>query len=142
MLSRLRIYWKMILLSFGLVLLSLLIGGIVVIGSVTRMKEDELKQRLLITARTVAELPSIKNQINEPDSASWIAPVADNIRIINNVAYVVVLDMNRTRLSHPLASRIGGKFVSSDADAAFAEHTYMSKVKGSRALPCAHMSRL
>ncbi|ANY68032.1 histidine kinase [Paenibacillus sp. BIHB 4019] len=130
MLSRLRIYWKMILLSFGLVLLSLLIGGIVVIGSVTRMKEDELKQRLLITARTVAELPSIKNQINEPDSASWIAPVADNIRIINNVAYVVVLDMNRTRLSHPLAARIGGKFESADADAAFAEHTYMSKVKG------------
>lgn len=128
--NQLRIYWKIIILSFGLVLFSLLIGGVVVIGSVTRIKEDELRQRLMITARTVANLPDIRQNIEQQGGSRQIAPVADNIRIINNVAYIVVLDMNRKRLSHPLSDRIGGTFTATDADAAFAEHTYVSKVTG------------
>ncbi|WP_028609857.1 ATP-binding protein [Paenibacillus harenae] len=128
--NQLRIYWKIAILSFGLVLFSLLIGGVVVIGSVNRIKEDELRQRLMITARTVANLPDIKKNIELPDGSRQIALIADNIRIINNVAYIVVLDMNRTRLSHPLSERIGGTFTATGADAAFAEHTYVSKVTG------------
>lgn len=129
-LNQLRIYWKIIILSFGLVLFSLLIGGVIVIGSVTRIKEDELRQRLMITARTVANLTDIRKNIEQEGGSLQIAPIADNIRIINNVAYVVVLDMNRTRLSHPLSERIGGTFTAADADAAFTEHTYVSKVIG------------
>lgn len=128
--NQLRMYWKIAILSFGLVLFSLLIGGIVVIGSVTRIKEDELRQRLMITARTVANLPNIQQNIERPEGSRHIAPITDNIRIINNVTYIVVLDMNRIRLSHPLSERIGGTFAATDADAAFAEHAYVSKVTG------------
>ncbi|MGG2198236.1 ATP-binding protein [Paenibacillus validus] len=126
---RLRIYWKIMLLSFGLVLFSLLIGGIVLIGSLTRLKEDELKHRLTITAQTVANLPNVVDSIGRPDAAIHIAPVADKIRILNNVAYISVVDMNRKRLSHPLSSRIGGIFAAEEDDPAFAEHTYVSKVR-------------
>ncbi|HUC91918.1 MAG TPA: sensor histidine kinase [Paenibacillus sp.] len=128
---RLRIYWKIVLLSFGLVLFSLLIGGIVLIGSVTRLQEKELSQRLTITAQTVANLPSVVESISSsPNPAAHIAPLADNIRILNDVAYIVVLDMDRKRLSHPLSERIGTTFDSADGDPAFAEHTYVSKVRG------------
>ncbi|EXX90382.1 histidine kinase [Paenibacillus darwinianus] len=119
------------LLSFGLVLFSLVIGGIVLIGSVTRLQEKELSQRLTITAQTVANLPSVVESISSsPNPAAHIAPLADNIRILNDVAYIVVLDMDRKRLSHPLSERIGTTFNSTDGDPAFAEHMYVSKVRG------------
>lgn len=117
------------LLSFGLVLFSLLIGGIVLIGSLTRLKEDELRNRLTITAQTVANLPDVVESIDSPDAAAHIAPVADKIRILNHVAYISVLDMNRKRLSHPLSDRIGGIFAAGEDDSAFAEHTYVSRVR-------------
>ncbi|MFD1957863.1 ATP-binding protein [Paenibacillus thailandensis] len=124
------IRWKMTVLSFGLVLFSLLIGGIILLGSVTRLKEDEIGRRVMLTARTVANLPTVQQYIAAPDGWKQIAPVADNIRMIHGVSYVVVLDMNRTRLSHPIWSRIGQPFDDADADAAFAEHTYISKAVG------------
>ncbi|QYR20899.1 sensor histidine kinase [Paenibacillus sp. sptzw28] len=128
--NRIRIYWKIVGLSFGLVLFSLLIGGIIVIGNVTRIKEDELQQRLLITARTVADLPNVREYVGRRNGMLQIAPVVDNIRIINNVEYIVVLDMDRIRYSDPLSKRIGKPFNETDADEAFAEQTYISKVKG------------
>ncbi|WP_442602326.1 ATP-binding protein [Paenibacillus sp. KN14-4R] len=130
--NRLRIYWKIMLLAFGLVLFSLLIGGVVVIGSVSSLKEDSLREKLTTTAQTVANLPSIAEHINMPDAAAHIAPVANKIKILNHVEYIVVLDMNRTRLSHPLSERIGTTFQEEDADAAFAEHMYVTKVRGEK----------
>ncbi|MDR0267975.1 MAG: histidine kinase, partial [Paenibacillus sp.] len=128
--NRIGIYWKIILLSFGLVLFSLLIGGEVLLGSLTNVKEESLRQRLITTAQTVADLPGVAEYINEQNGAEHIAPVADKIRMLNEVEYIVVLDMNRKRLSHPLSDRIGTYFNGDDADAAFAEHMYVSKVKG------------
>ncbi|WP_325176648.1 sensor histidine kinase [Paenibacillus alkalitolerans] len=128
--DKLRIHWKITILSFGLVLFSLLIGGIIILGSVARLREDELGRRVMITARTVADLPVVQEYVGAPDGWKQIAPIADNIRIINDVAYIVVLDMNRNRLSHPIWARIGEKFEDADADAAFAEHTYLSRASG------------
>lgn len=129
MMNRLRMYWKIMILSFGVVLFSLLIGGLFLLGIATRIKEEELKQRLTITAQTVANLPDVVERINDPNASVVIAPMADKIRILNNASYIVVLDMNRKRLSHPLSERIGGTFQARDDDAAFAEHTYVSKVR-------------
>jgi two-component system sensor histidine kinase DctS len=129
-LTNMRVRWKIAILSFGLILFSIIIGGIIIMGSMMRLREEELGQRLMITARTVANLPHIHEYIVDPQGREQISSMTDNIRIINDVAYIVVLDMNRTRLSHPIRERIGGIFEGVDADAAFAEHMYTSKVKG------------
>lgn len=129
-LSKLRLYWKLAMLSFGLILFSVLIGIIILLGNVTRLKEEEISSRVMITARTAANLPDVKNNMQRKDGWKQIAPVADELRIINGVNYVVVLDMARIRLSHPIWSRIGSTFDGEEADAAFAEHTYLSKARG------------
>ncbi|MBR8659059.1 MULTISPECIES: sensor histidine kinase [Brevibacillus] len=118
------------LLSVGIVLFSLLIGGIIIVGSIIRLTEAELGQRLMTTARTVAEIPLIQKSIREPDGWRTIAPTARRIRIVNDVTYVVVMDMNRVRYSDPLDERIGTVFLGKDAEEAFAEHTYIRKVRG------------
>lgn len=129
-LGNLRIHWKIMILSFGIVLFSLVLGGIILFGSYMRLKETELGRRLLITARTAAELPDVRSSVMERDGWRRIQPIADRLRIINDATYIVVMDMKRTRMAHPIEARIGGKFDGSDAEPAFAEHTYVSKVKG------------
>lgn len=124
------IRWKITILSFGIVLFSMLIGGIIVLGSMIRVMEDELGQRLLVTARTVSEIPAVRENIPSPEKWKEIDPITKRIRIINGVDYIVVLDMHRVRLSDPMPQRIGSFFSGKEADAAFAEHTYVNKVKG------------
>ncbi len=126
----LKIKWKIMLLSVGIVLFSLLIGGIIILGSMIRLNEAELGQRLLTTARTVAEIPLIQKSVQEPEGWRVIDPTTRRIRIVNDVTYIVVMDMNRVRYSDPLEERIGQVFHGREAEAAFAEHTFVQKVRG------------
>ncbi len=130
MLQRLKINWKIAILSFGIVLFSLCIAGSVLMGGIIRMKEEDLGWRLLVTARTVAQMPEVIAGLTNPDLRPGIQPATERIRIINDVTYVVVMDMNRVRLSHPVQSLIGTQSSGTDEGSAFAEHTYISKAKG------------
>ncbi|MFM1654564.1 ATP-binding protein [Brevibacillus sp. B_LB10_24] len=129
-LRNLPIKWKITIFSFGIVLFSALIGGIIILGTMTRLMEEEIGQRLLVTARTVAEIPVVRENMAEPDSWREIDPITNRIRIINSVDYIVVMDMNRIRLSDPVKQRIGTPFTGKEAEEAFTEHTYVNKVKG------------
>ncbi|PZE20420.1 ATP-binding protein [Paenibacillus xerothermodurans] len=130
MLQRLKINWKIAILSFGIVVFSLLIGGTILVGSIISLREEELGRRLLVTARTVAQLPEVANAIADERHRPAVQPAAERIRIINDVTYVVVMDMNRVRLSHPVEGMIGTASQGADEGSAFAEHTYVSKAKG------------
>ncbi|MDN4073186.1 ATP-binding protein [Fictibacillus terranigra] len=127
---RLPIRWKIIILSFGIVLFSLLIGGIIITGKIVDMREEELGNRAMITARTVAELPEVQMQIQKKDGADVINPIVEKIRVINNADYIVVLNMDHYRYSHPVYGLIGTKSAGKDEGPAFADHTYISKAKG------------
>lgn len=130
LLNNIRMYWKIAILAFGLVTFSLAIGGIIILGSTTRMQEEEIGQRVMITARTVANLPDIRQKVGNRTANQEIETTVENIRIINDVSYIVVLNMDKERLSHPLKERIGERINDSDSEAAFAENTYLTKVKG------------
>ncbi|MBP1156871.1 two-component system sensor histidine kinase DctS [Paenibacillus sp. PvR052] len=130
MLQRLKINWKIAILSFGIVLFSLCIAGSVLLGGIIRMKEEDLGWRLLVTARTVAQMPEVVAGLTQPDLSVGVQPAVERIRIINDVTYVVVMDMDRVRYSHPVQSLIGTISSGADEGSAFAEHTYVSKAKG------------
>ncbi|UUZ80969.1 sensor histidine kinase [Paenibacillus sp. P26] len=130
MLQRLKINWKIALLSFGIVLFSLCIGGTILLGGIIGLKEEELGRRLLVTARTVAQMPEVVSGLAKPELRGGIQTAAERIRIINDATYVVVMDMNRVRLSHPVEAKIGTVSQGTDEGPAFAEHTYVSKAKG------------
>ncbi|OEH92107.1 ATP-binding protein [Bacillus solimangrovi] len=129
--KQISIKWKVLLFIFTIILFSLLIVGIVLIGNFINMKERELSQQALITARTVAQLSSIQeNMYGTNEQRGKINWTVERIRIINNADYIVVMDMNRTRLSHPVDKLIGAPSNGNDETPAFAEHTYTSKAKG------------
>ncbi len=128
---RLSIRWKITALIFFIVSFSLLLGGIVVVGNFVHTKEEELQQRALLTARTVSELPEIKSKIEgTKHERDTINIVVERLRVIHGAEYIVVLDMNKIRLSHPIKEMIGQRSKSADEGPAFAEHTYTSKAHG------------
>ncbi|MFD2368995.1 ATP-binding protein [Brevibacillus sp. GCM10020057] len=118
------------LLSVGIVLFSLLIGGLILVGGVIRLTETQLGQRLMTTARTVAEIPLVQTSIQKPDGWKIIAPTARRLRIVNDVTYIVVLNMDRIRFSDPREERIGTVFRDQAVEEAYAEHSYIQRVRG------------
>ncbi|UOF92526.1 sensor histidine kinase [Fodinisporobacter ferrooxydans] len=124
------IRWKITILSFGIILFSLMIGGINLIGNIFHVQEEELGKRLLVTARTIAELPPVIEKLSNEKNGPPINKVVERIRVINNVDYIVVLDMDGKILSHPVRDKIGTYSQGADERSAFAEHTYLSKAKG------------
>lgn len=128
--KHLPIRWKITFLSLGIVIFSLLIGGIILLGYMAKTKEEELSQRTLITAQLVAQHKSVQEEINSENASEILQPIAEKIRVINNADYIIILNMERIRLTHPIIERIGTKFYGGDEDPAFSEHIYTSLATG------------
>lgn len=129
-LKKLPIRLKIMILSFGIVLFSLLIVGITVIGNIYQGEEEQLGERGLMTGRIVANLPEVEEGLAKPDGWEVINPVVERMETVNQVDYIVVLNMNRIRYSHPLDEQLGTVSSGKDEGAAFAEHSYVTKAKG------------
>lgn len=127
---KLSIRWKITILSYIVVTFSLLIGGIVLIGNIQHTEERELKKRLMNTARTVSELTDLKQALTEQHQNEQVSSAVEQIRIINEADYIVVMDMDHIRYSHPVSAMIGQRSEGADEEAAFAEHIYFSEAKG------------
>ncbi len=125
---------KIISLTFFIIVFSFLVAGIFVIGNILSTKEKELGNQAMLIARTVAKLPEVTKELsvetNPKQQAKGISETIEGIRIINKAEYIVVLNMDHIRLSHPVKSLIGTKSKTSDENAAFAEHYYLSKAQG------------
>lgn len=128
--NQMPIRWKITILSYAVVIFSLLIGGMVVIANIQEQEEKELRIRSMNTARTVAELSDVKKGILRPQDWKTVNKVAEEIRIINETDYIVIMNMERIRYSHPVRELIGKPSAGEDEKPAFAEHIYFSKAEG------------
>ena len=133
-LKQLSINSKIVSLTFFIIIFSFLVAGIFVLGNIMNTKEEDLEDKAMLVARTVGKLPEIRDNLsgNEPfdKKAEAINQTAEGVRVINKADYIVVLDMEHRRLSHPIKKRIGQVSTTVDENAAFVEHYYISKVKG------------
>ncbi|RIJ64545.1 sensor histidine kinase [Rummeliibacillus sp. POC4] len=125
---------KIMSLTFFIIVFSFLVAGIFVIGNILSTKEKELGNQAMLIARTVAKLPEIQHELlsdkKPQEQAKTINETIEGIRIINKADYIVVLNMDHIRLSHPVKDLIGKKSKTNDENAAFTEHYYLSKAKG------------
>lgn len=128
---RSSIQWKMTSLIIYIVWFSLVLLGVILIGQFLREQEQEIKERAMLTARTVAELPNMSvNLLEKPDPASNLAKIVERFRLINDADYIVILNMNQERLTHPNSDLIGTISTSTDEGPSFTEHSYTSKAEG------------
>ncbi|WP_332691922.1 sensor histidine kinase [Halalkalibacter lacteus] len=121
--------WKITGLSFGIVAFTLLIVGIILIGYLLNVKEDQLSQRAMITGQLVAQNPIVQQNIESEHASERLQPVVERIRVINDHDYIVILNMDRIRLTHPIQERMNTQFDGGDEGPAFTEHIYVSKAQ-------------
>ena len=93
--------------------------------------EEQIGQRALQVAKTVADIPQIQVAVEARDSA-LLQPLSLKIAEDTGARFVVIGDSRGIRLSHPVPERIGKPMVGGDNPPALEEGlSYVSKAKGS-----------
>lgn len=126
----LKLRTKMLIWSFILVLFSVIVSGLIMIVNISSAFEKEIGERAIAIARTISQTEGIQNNLGKDNGEEFIQPIAERVRLSTNVDYVVILDLNGIRYSHPSESRIGLKFQGGDEVAAYSEQEYISKAEG------------
>ncbi|MQL52379.1 GHKL domain-containing protein [Desulfofundulus thermobenzoicus] len=121
---------RLAILSFVSVVLAILVAVVLMGMKISHLLEEEMGMRALAIARTLAQMESIQNNVGRPGGAAVIQPIAEKTRLATGVAYIVVVDMNRVRYSHPVAERIGGRFTDPDLDQALSDREYTTRTAG------------
>lgn len=127
---RLKLGTKIALLSFALVFVAVVIGGIIEVHRIVILMEKEMGKRTMAIARTLAQMKSVQENVGRPGGEEIIQPIAEKIRLSTGVEYVVVLDMEGVRYSHPVKDRIGKKFSGGDLGPALANNEYVTRAEG------------
>lgn len=128
---RAPIQWKITGLIVFILGFSLIFLGIILINEFTHKEQNKIREKAMLTARTVAELPEvISNVPKDHRKQEELQKTVEKIRMINDADYIVVMDMNRVRLTHPINEMVGKVSEGLDEGAAFAEHSYLSEANG------------
>lgn len=124
---------KIMLLTFFVIFFSFLVAATLLFSNILKDREEAIGERAMLIARTVSDLPDmqLKLQQDNLDEASLaIKEMVNTIKVINNAEYIVVMNMDRIKLSHPSSNQIGLQSQSTDVEEAFGENYYISKAKG------------
>jgi len=127
---KLKLATKIKVLALIIVAFSVLFSGFFLAYKVAGELKKELGKRALAIGRTVAENSTVKKYLGKPEGFKKIEPIAERIRQVTNVDYIVVLDMKKIRYSSPLPEKVGTKFFGGDEELAFADNEYISEAKG------------
>lgn len=124
---------KILMMTFFIIAVSFFIGGLAVISTFVGDQEEKFGDKAMLVARTVSNMPDIAQALvlnDKEEAIARINPLVEEVRIINKASYIVVMDVDRIKYSHPVRAQIGTKSESEDLNAAFSEHYYISKAKG------------
>lgn len=120
-------------MTFFIIAFSFLIAGTLILSNLLGEQEEDYSQRAMLVARTVSNMSQLSHLLEEErneETMSAVNELVEDIRIINKAEYIVVMNMDRIKYSHPSKREIGKKSTSEDANAAFSEHYYISKARG------------
>ena len=101
----------------GAVLLLAWTLWLVQIGHATR---DGVKDTALAVARTLADAPEVKRALTLDPHLNIIQPLAQTVRVRNDLLFAVVTDMRGIRYSHPNDRLVGQRFIGDDLGPALA----------------------
>lgn len=121
-----------ITLMIGAVLIIMLLVVYVLFSiKVSSQTKSSLEQKAVIISRTLSRNPLIIEALNKSRSSSELQSYTEEIRLLNNVEFVVVMDMNAIRYSHPDKDKIGKHFIGGDEAAVLQGRESISEAEGS-----------
>ncbi|WP_371502198.1 SpoIIE family protein phosphatase [Kitasatospora sp. NBC_00374] len=108
---------QVFVLQVVIVLLLVLAVGVETVLQARHDTATEARNRSLAVAETYANSPGIVAALKSPDPTAILQPSAEAARMKAGVDFIVVLDTNSIRYTHPMPDRIGKKFVGTTAPA-------------------------
>ncbi|RBW71154.1 DcuS/MalK family sensor histidine kinase [Bacillus taeanensis] len=112
------------------VLFSLLITDLLITNTISNNIKNNLEEKAKIISRTVAQSSIVKNGLEDEVQAGAIQDYTIDIQKAADVLFIVVMDMNGIRKSHPNPDMIGKSFVGGDEKAALEGKEHISISKG------------
>ncbi|MBA4493014.1 DcuS/MalK family sensor histidine kinase [Paenactinomyces guangxiensis] len=112
------------------VILALSVTGILIAREIASQTEKNLSDKAMNIARMVAHSPMIIEALEGKREEAEIQSLASKIQHMTNVQYIVVMDMNHIRNSHPDPTKIGKHFVGGDEAGAMNGKEYISIAEG------------
>ncbi len=73
--------------------------------------ETSARKQVTVTARAIADSPSVREAIASPDPSARLQPYAERVRRDTGVTFVTIMDPEGVRWTHPSPDRIGRRFV-------------------------------
>lgn len=127
---------KIVLLTFFIMAFSFLVAGILLLSNSLANQEQKMEQQAMLVARTISDLPEIQRALEEPieQASKDITSIVRHLTDINKADYIVILNMEQIRLTHPSKEQIGKKSASTDIQAAFGENYYTSRARGEQGI--------
>lgn len=119
-----------ILLVTAVVVSSLGLVAFLTAQVMERNMKDQIGQNALSVARLVASLPEIRAACQAPDPAAALKPLVDKIRERTGVGFVVVMNMQGIRYTHPNPDLVGRRFTGGDEGPALGGAEYYSAAVG------------
>lgn len=128
-----RSFRLQVMLLVGLLLAGMLLAqGTYLNHRKAEIISQQMGERALAVAKTVASMPQIINAFAIPDPSFIIQPLAERVRHETGARYVVVGNAQSIRYSHPVPERIGQPMVGGDnAQALIHGQFYVSEATGS-----------
>lgn len=71
----------------------------------------EARDQSLSVASSLADSPTVRQAVVRPDPTAVLQPYAEEVRADTGTDFVVVMDLDRTRWTHPDPSLIGKEFI-------------------------------
>ncbi|WP_237389573.1 DcuS/MalK family sensor histidine kinase [Bacillus sp. USDA818B3_A] len=127
---RFRLQTTITFLVCGVVALALFVTDMLIsneIGSTTYKNQSEKAMNI---AKMIAHSPIIIEGLQNPQTEKKIQKFTQEMTKITNVEFIVVMDMNGIRKSHPKPEKIGERFVGGDEGPALHGHENISTAKG------------
>ncbi len=121
---------KIQILIIVVIMVSLISGEYMIANYIAGEMEDQIGQRALAIARSVSQMPEIQKNLLSPSGYRKIDPLVGKIRNTTGTEFIVVIDMEGVRYSHPVKERIGEKIVGGDEGPVLEGREYTSKAIG------------
>ena len=101
-----------------ILVLQVMVVLVVVAGAVALAYADARRSQIasarlqaLAVAVSVADTPQVRRALADPDPSQRLQPFAERVRRDSRTDFVVVMDLDRTRFSHPNPDEIGKRFI-------------------------------
>ncbi|MEW2423308.1 histidine kinase, partial [Streptomyces nigra] len=120
---------QVFVLQVALVLLLVICAVVALILQSSRDTQTEAKRRSIAVAQTFAHSPGVLAALRTEDPSKVLQPLTEAGRGAAGVDFIVVMDTDGIRYTHPLPDRIGKRFVGT-IEPSLAGQVYTESVNG------------